>query len=161
MEDLTSSTPTSDVGGQSFETLNAMDFTNVSTDYPVLKSGVYRFSVKDLKIEDSKKTPGNKLFVLTLALESAAACEDGKPANKGLVHIERISLAEKENYDPKVNLAKIQMCFFGYKGKVDWNSLRGMQGDVRLKVVEDKEYGRQNRVQNWVPKSTNTVAPSL
>lgn len=148
-----------DMTAMPIDELNAVELTNVSTDFPTLKEGVYRVKIADIELVPNKAKTGKNLR-LKLALESPGEFVDGHAAHPGFAFTETISVTETERYDFKPTLAKVALCFFGTKdSSIKWNEIRGRSGDVRLKIEEDEQFGRRNRVQTWIAKKGE--APSL
>lgn len=152
--------PNTDDNLQPLDQLNVLDLSKTDTSYPTLAEGLVRVTLQDLLIKPNKAGTGNVLHV-KMALHSEAKLDNGQPAHPGLVFTETVSLVPTDNYDPTVNLAKIQLCFTGQKGKMDWNSLKGQWGDVRVKIDDHPDYGKRNRVGTWIAKSAESVAKQL
>jgi hypothetical protein len=137
-----------------------MDLSNTETTRPVLKEASQKVKLVRLELKDQKGGAGKNLRVI-IALEEPAPCKDGRTVQPGFQHTETISLVPTDNYNPAENLARIQECFLGRKGK--WNSqeIIGRTGVVRFRIESTKEYGDQNRV-TWIKgKSAEESVPSL
>jgi hypothetical protein len=144
----------------SIEALNTLDLTNTDTARPVLKEGAYKFKLLRMDLKEQKSGKGKNLIIV-VGLDQEAPSTEGRIINAGFQHSETISLVPTENYNPAENLARVQECFLGRKGKFNASELLGMQGMVRMRIEDSKEYGKQNRV-TWVKaKPVGDAVPSL
>jgi hypothetical protein len=144
----------------SIEALNTLDLTNTDTARPVLKEGAYKFKLLRMELKDQKSGKGKNLIVV-IGLDQEAPSTEGKVINAGFQHSEQISLVPTENYNPAENLARIQECFLGKKGKFNAGELLGKQGTIRMRVEDSAQYGKQNRV-TWIKaKPVGEAVPSL
>lgn len=145
---------------QPLDELDAIDFKDVSTDYPVLAEGVYRVFVRSLQLKRNKKDTGNVLHV-ALSLTSPGKDRNDKDLLEGFTFTETVSTEQTEKYNPLPLLAKIMLCFTGSKGRMPWKDMVDMKGDVRVKIEENETYGARNRVSNWIAKREEDIASSL
>lgn len=142
---------------ESIDQLNVLDLTNTDTSRPLLKEAVYDIVLHQLELKEQKSKLGKNLNVV-LKLAKGGEAKDGTPIQAGFTFIETISLVPTEKYNPTENLARLQECFLGVKGRFIAAELIGQTGQVRLKITSDKEYGDQNRVQTWIKKKVSGPA---
>lgn len=143
----------------SIEALDSLDLSNTDTARPLIKDSVQ--TVRLIKMElKPQKTGSGKNLRITLALNTEAPGVDEKTVRAGFQHTETTSLVPTENYNPGENLARVQECFLGKKGR--WNSaeLIGKLGNVRFRTEKDTGFGPQNRV-TWLKAKAAGDVPSL
>lgn len=147
----------------SIEALDQLDLTSVDTSRPLFKpETTLKMRLDRMEVKPSK-TAGKehqKNLYVTLKLEEAAQSEDGKTVHPGFTQTEVFGLTPSENFDPRENIARLQLCFSGVKGPFKGSELVGKVGLVRMKIEDDPKYGKRNRVGTWIQKKPDAT-PSL
>lgn len=140
--------------------LDTLDLTSTDTGFPILPAGLYEVAVTEMKFEPNKKGTGQNLKI-KLALTNPTTDTSGKSINAGFPVNDLISLVISKNddgsikYDPRKRLAEFQEGVLGHKLPA-FNPIEqylGQTCSVRLKVEDDAEYGKSNKVQRYVKKA--------
>lgn len=142
--------------------LNEIDLTNVNTKRTILASGVMKLQLTKIESKPGKPKEGEAAYNnLTLFFKTVdnQKDKDGKEVLAGHTHVETMTLKKTEKFNPFENLARLQECLLGTKGKWNANALIGQIGDVRMGVqAAEGEYEESNRIKSWILKKTGTDA---
>tara|TARA_R110000868_G_scaffold136214_6_gene349077 strand:- start:492 stop:1040 length:549 start_codon:yes stop_codon:yes gene_type:complete len=140
--------------------LDTLDLTSTDTGFPVIPAGMYTATVRKVAYEPNKKGTGQNLK-MELALTEPVADLTGRQLNPGWIIRDLVSLvvSRKEDgsvkYDPRQRLAEFQEGVLGKK-LTSFNPLEQyleQQVTIRVKVEDDPEFGKSNRVQRYIKKA--------
>lgn len=150
------------------DTLNDLlnsDLSQVPTDFPVLKPGLYVFAFQNAQIVDTKARDGNKnlKYECVLVSPSPAPTTANKEVQAGFKMIQTIYLpkaGEEENVKKATeiaqkNLAQLKLALTGNKsgGFGSPAQYAGMTFTASVKVENEPAFGEQNRIARFLPKS--------
>lgn len=149
---------------KSLDLLSEVDLSNVDTARPLLPDKtVCRVRILKLTVVDSKKGPFKNMEVV-LGFVDPMTTTLGKPLSPNYTHTEVITLKQTEKYDPRENLARLQECFLGTKGKWDTASMIGQEGTVRFRLEQERKdpetgdtYPEGNKVAVWIKKNASAA----
>ena len=130
--------------------LDVIDLTEVSTDFPCLAEGDYRFSIKECELLPNKQGDGTNLRTV-FALESDSAVDrQGNPVALGYTVTEYMGLTVKNKRTAdqiKRDLAKFMEGTRGAKGIFgDPANYLGAQVILTIKIENTENWGYQNRI---------------
>lgn len=140
--------------------LDTLDLTKVDTGFPIVPAGLYQATVAEIRAEPNNKGTGQNLKI-KLTLNEPTNDLSGNPTNPGFPIFDLISLVESRDdsgnikYDPRKRLAAFKEGVTGNK-EGSFNPLEqylGMTCTIRVKVEDDPEYGKSNRVNRYVKKA--------
>lgn len=133
-----------------------LDTTSVDTRPDRLESGTYDCIVKDAKVEESKKTPGNYNLHVEFATLDEANSQKGTVLNAGFPIHSYLPLQQSENDkapDFKVALTKLFEAAFGERVRINADSITGLIGKtvkVKGKLKKDEEYGESFNINDYL-----------
>jgi hypothetical protein len=134
------------------------DLTTVQTTMPVLKAGLYEGTVAEAKVEKNKKDTGSNLNI-KISLAHATTDENGKAVNAGFPVFDTISLVRTfqadgttVKYEPMTKVAAFAKGL-GVSSIMPVESLVGKPITFRVKIEDDVQYGRKNRIERYVAQS--------
>jgi len=138
--------------------LEELDLSNVDTSRPLI-TGPQRVRIVKMEVVKSKNGDWKNLNVV-LGLVNGTKTKDGKEVNPGFQHTETITLKRTEKYEPTENLARLQECFLGKKGRWNSSEMYGAEGDVRFDIQPaEGQYPESSRVVGWIKKKLTEPAP--
>jgi hypothetical protein len=132
------------------------DLTNVPTDAPLVKPGMYEVHVSKISVDDNKARTGKNMNI-ELAYNDSVETEDGRSLNPGFKLFHVISLVPTEKYDPRQNLAAFKICFTGRKdgGFGDPQQYVGLNGVVNVQIDRSNPaYPAKNVVKRFLKPAT-------
>ena len=117
---------------------------------------LYLLKISKFEVKENKKKTGSNLNI-ELKLTSPTETEDGKKLNVGYPVYDVVSLVKQDNYNPLERLAQLQEAAFGEKRKgFKTEELLGLDVMVRIKKESSEEFGDQNRIGRYLPKTAST-----
>ena len=140
--------------------LDTLDLSNTKTGFPLVPAGLYTLVVSEITFaENSKKTGQN--MKIKLALKEPTNDLEGNLVNAGFPLFDQVSLVQTKDdagnikYDPRKRLAEFMEATLGHHNG-NFNPTAqyiGMEVQARVKVEDDPEYGKSNRIARYIKKA--------